>query len=185
MKALFATWLFIYLLINGCTIRYTASQPLTNEELSKLVRHTIVDILSDHNKKSNSGGYVHDKSGLLFFYQADLDTILFEFSGFIKNNEVNQIDSGYFKMTVYGKNFYFYIMDKNFSSQDISAIYQYINIQGDTISLHFNNQQRSLLKNKYFILETYAFYLLALKEFYNLSVLKIYLTKTPKNLGVL
>lgn len=185
MKAILIAWLFVYLFVHGCTIRYTSSQPLTNTEMSNLVRHTIVDILSDVNKKSHYGGYVHDKSGLLFFYQADLDTIFFEFSGFIKSNQSNQIDSGYFKMSVYGKNFHFYIMDKNFSSQDINAIYQYINERGDTISLHFNHTQKSLLKNKYFTLETYAFYLIVLKEFYNQATIKIYLTKKLPKLGVL
>jgi len=184
MKKLVSVWFSIFLVFNSCTVRYpTDIQPLTNAEMSNLVRHAIVSILTDNNKKSCYGGYVYDESGLLFYYEADLDTIYFEFSGFIKSNQSNQIDSGYFKMSVYGKNFYYYIMDKNFSSQDISAIYQYTNEQGDTISLHFNNQQRSLLKNKYFILETYAFYLLTLKEFYNLSALKIYLTKTPKFWG--
>lgn len=186
MKAILIGYLLIIFLINGCTIRYiNPLQPLTDTEMSKLVRHTIIDVLSDKNKKSKSGGFVSDKSGLLFYYEADLDTIFFEFSGFIKSSANNQIDSGYFKMTVYGKNFYFYILDNDFSSQNINSLYRYIDERGDTISVHYNNKQSSLQKNKYFTFTTYVYYLLALKDFYNQISLKIYLTKNPQNLGVL
>ncbi len=184
MKALFVYISFIYLLSNGCTVRYLSFQtPLTDTEMAKLVRHTIVDVLSDKNRKSSSGGFVSDKSGLLFYYEADLDTIFFEFSGFIKSSPTNQIDSGYFKMTVYGKNFYFFILDNDFSSQNINSLYRYIDERGDTISVHYNNKQRSLQKNKYFTFSTYVYYLLALKDFYNQVNFKIYLTKTPKLWG--
>ncbi|GEM_PF-6539249 len=186
MKSLFVSILVTGLFVNSCTLYHTYQPPtLSNEEMARLLRHTISEILFDKYKKFSYGGYICDKSGLLFYYEADLDTLFFEFSGFIKNSLTQQIDSGYFKMSIYGKNFYFFIYDENFSGQKINSVYKYIDQSGDTVSLYYNYQKNSLYSNRYFTLETYAFYLLALKDFYNKHNIKKYLSliKTPNTRG--